>query len=325
MVSIIIPVYNVEKYLCECIDSVLRQSFSDLEIILVDDGSPDNSGAICDEYARKDSRVTVIHKCNGGLSDARNVGMAASHGEYIYFLDSDDYIVDDAIWQLESKARTENADIVFFDSDNFVEDFEFPDYIENFSRTHSYRTERGSLLLGATVRRNEYCPCVPFLFFKRDFLAENGLVFYKGIIHEDELFTPIAFARAKTVAYINKKLYVRRLRGNSIMSAKASAKSFEGSAVVMKELDNELGRYPVHSHEYRAITLCMGLKCIDLLLNYALLDSAERKRLRLQYAAIEVIIKKHHYFGSEKLRLKTKHPVLYSFFKQQIRPISKKN
>ena len=90
MVSVIIPVYNVEKYLAECVDSVLAQSCQNYEIILVDDGATDSSGRMCDEYARKDSRIRVIHQSNGGLSAARNAGLDAAQGEYVYFLDSDD-------------------------------------------------------------------------------------------------------------------------------------------------------------------------------------------------------------------------------------------
>lgn len=100
LVSVIIPVYNVEHYLCQCIDSVLAQTYSNLEIILVDDGSPDGCPQICDEYAAKDKRIVVIHKGNGGLSDARNAGLDICKGEYIYFLDSDDYIGDDTICNL---------------------------------------------------------------------------------------------------------------------------------------------------------------------------------------------------------------------------------
>lgn len=92
LLSIIIPVYNVEDFLIECIESVLNQSFNEYEIILVDDGSPDNSGKICDEYEKKDKRINVIHKKNGGLSDARNAGLGVARGEYIVFLDSDDYM-----------------------------------------------------------------------------------------------------------------------------------------------------------------------------------------------------------------------------------------
>ena len=92
LVSVIIPVYNVEHYLCQCIDSVLAQTYTNLEIILVDDGSPDGCPQICDEYAAKDKRIVVIHKGNGGLSDARNAGLNICKGEYIYFIDSDDII-----------------------------------------------------------------------------------------------------------------------------------------------------------------------------------------------------------------------------------------
>ena len=89
--SIIIPIYKVEKFICECIDSVINQTLKNIEIILVDDGSPDNCPKICDEYAQKDKRITAIHKANGGLSSARNTGLKKAQGEYVLFLDSDDY------------------------------------------------------------------------------------------------------------------------------------------------------------------------------------------------------------------------------------------
>ena len=111
MVSVIIPVYNVEEYIERCVQSVIDQTFSDIEIILVDDGSKDNSGAICDRYANEDSRVLVIHKKNGGLSDARNVGIEKSHGEYITFVDGDDCISSDYVSYLFEIINTFNADI----------------------------------------------------------------------------------------------------------------------------------------------------------------------------------------------------------------------
>ncbi len=103
-ISIIVPVYKVEKYIHQCIDSILKQTFTDIELILVDDGSPDSCGKICDEYAVKDRRVKVIHKENGGLSDARNTGVKCAKGEYISFVDSDDWIapnaLEEALWQM---------------------------------------------------------------------------------------------------------------------------------------------------------------------------------------------------------------------------------
>lgn len=111
MISVIVPVYNVEKYLKKCIDSILNQTFSDLEIILVDDGSSDESGYICDAYAKEDCRVKVIHKKNGGLSDARNVGIEHSCGEWIGFVDSDDHIAADMYEFLYNIAIRENCDV----------------------------------------------------------------------------------------------------------------------------------------------------------------------------------------------------------------------
>jgi len=111
LISIIIPVYNVERYLTRCMESILLQSYTELEIILIDDGSTDNSGTICEQYARKDPRVVVIHKKNGGLSDARNYGLGICHGAYIFFVDSDDYIALDCIESLYKAIIHYNAEI----------------------------------------------------------------------------------------------------------------------------------------------------------------------------------------------------------------------
>ena len=111
LISVIIPVYKVEKYLEKCIESIIKQTYTNLQIILVDDGSPDNCGKICDEYAKKDSRIEVIHKANGGLSDARNVGINRANGRYIGFVDSDDYIKEDMYEKLINLIKEYNADV----------------------------------------------------------------------------------------------------------------------------------------------------------------------------------------------------------------------
>ena len=109
LISVVIPIYKVEKYLCECVDSVINQTYTNLEIILVDDGSPDNCPAICDDYASKDSRIKVIHKENGGQSSARNAGIKIAKGEYISFIDSDDYVSPVYIEQLYSTLKRSGA------------------------------------------------------------------------------------------------------------------------------------------------------------------------------------------------------------------------
>ncbi len=114
LISIIVPVYKVERYLSQCIDSIINQTYTNLEIILVDDGSPDNCGMICDEYARLDNRIKVIHKENGGLSSARNAGLDIATGEYIGFVDSDDYIDDLLVSETINIIKKENVDLVKF-------------------------------------------------------------------------------------------------------------------------------------------------------------------------------------------------------------------
>lgn len=121
LISIIIPIYNVEKYIHRCVDSVINQTYQNLEIILVDDGSPDNCGKICDEYATKDTRIKVIHKENGGLSDARNYGIESATGEWLFFLDSDDWIYPQTIEKLYDAAIKNNVSVslcTYFKSDN---------------------------------------------------------------------------------------------------------------------------------------------------------------------------------------------------------------
>ena len=111
-ISIIVPIYNVEQYLKRCVDSILAQTFKDFELILVDDGSPDSCPFICDEYARIDSRIKVIHKANGGLSDARNAGLEMAMGNYIAFVDSDDWIASDTYEYLYELIKKNKADVV---------------------------------------------------------------------------------------------------------------------------------------------------------------------------------------------------------------------
>ena len=121
LISVIVPVYNVEKYLEKCIDSIINQTYQNLEIILVDDGSTDGSGKICDEYSRKDNRIKVIHKENGGLSDARNIGIKNANGGLIGFIDSDDYITENMFEVLQKDLRKYNADISSCDIQNVNE------------------------------------------------------------------------------------------------------------------------------------------------------------------------------------------------------------
>ena len=241
MVSVIIPIYNVEKYLRQCIDSVLSQTYGDLEIILVDDGSPDKCGEICDEYALKDSRISVIHKENGGLSDARNAGLKAAQGEYIYFLDSDDYIRKDAMQLLVNTAEKEKADIIFFSARSFADNkMPVPDSLK---LCHHYTADTGVNVLVRRFENQEWFSAVQLHFFRKDFIDRNMLRFAKGLLYEDQLFSGTAFMRAGKAAALNKQLYYyRAVRNGSIMSSKPKIRNFNCFITVAKAFIAEKGK-----------------------------------------------------------------------------------
>lgn len=318
MVSIIIPVYNVEKYLAQCLDSVVNQTYKNLEIIPVDDGSPDSCGKICDQYAVKDNRITVIHKENGGLSDARNAGLKAAHGEYVYFLDSDDYLREDAIQRLVDRSVSERAEIVFFDCETVYEDYEDSEYREDFVRNHDYSTDVGARVLIAQKECGEYCPCVPLLFFRKDFLEAKSLCFEKGMMHEDELFTALAFIRSKCVAQEKERLYFRRLRANSIMSGKASKRSFDGLAMGIDKLLNERAEYSDGSIESEALGMAVKSLADGIMYKYLGLEANERKAIKPQVKAVGKKLSAVKCFGNKKLALKYRFLGAYEFYAKHV-------
>jgi glycosyltransferase involved in cell wall biosynthesis len=210
--TVIIPVYNVSSYLRDCLDSVLAQSFTDYEVICINDGSTDESGDILNEYSRVNRNIKVIHQENKGLSAARNAGMKAAHGEYIFFLDSDDWLVPNALEILKKEANGE--DIICFNGRRYFEDgsLEVPDEgitESNLSGWDYYNQY-------ALKPRKFHFVCTVLRIYRREFLLQYQLFFEEGIYHEDNLFTPIACYYAKSVKVIPDILYVYRIRANSI-------------------------------------------------------------------------------------------------------------
>lgn len=231
-VSIIVPVYNVEKYLRECVDSILRQTYRELQIILVDDGSPDGSGAICDEYALRDDRVTVIHSENGGLSAARNRGLSLCEGDYILFVDSDDWLEDNAVEVLVNKAKADQLDILLYDAISFDENTpELSDVSEitKYIRKQTYPgVYTGADLFVQMLKNDEYRSPVQYYFYNNSFLDYHQLRFHEGILHEDEEFNFFALLNAQRVAHISDVLYHHRFRVDSIMGARFTQRNVDG-------------------------------------------------------------------------------------------------
>lgn len=212
MISVIVPVYNVERYIRQCVESILEQTYADLEIILVDDGSTDGSGSICDEYKLKDNRVVVIHKCNGGLSEARNAGLDIARGEYIGFVDSDDYIEPDMYEVLYKNCERYAADLaaarfVKFNTQGEVRK-NFTENIEVFSREEMLR------LFIVGDRRYEITMSVWDRLYKRELISD--LRFPVGKCYEDIVFSTKVIEKSKINVYIDRALYHYRLREDSI-------------------------------------------------------------------------------------------------------------
>lgn len=221
-VSVVIPVYNVEPYLRDCLDSVLSQTFHNLEIICVDDGSTDGSPAILDEFARRDTRIRIIRQTNGGLSAARNAGMDAATGTYLYFLDSDDLVVPDAVSRLFSLAEEAYLDQIIFSATPAAEPGTIPqEFVDRLTRYYtvpddcSGKTEEGPVLFERLLVQGHFFVSVPLRFFRRSAIPRY-LRFPEGILHEDNYFSPLSLLAAKRAMAIPQRLYVRRIRPHSI-------------------------------------------------------------------------------------------------------------
>lgn len=198
--SIIVPVYNVEKYLEKCIISILEQTFEDFELILINDGSTDNCGAICDDFAKQDNRIKVIHKENGGQSSARNIGINIARGEYIGFVDSDDYIMPTMYEKLYKGCQKNNADISIA---GWTTVNEYGDMI------NKYQISKVSFL-------SFMIKAYPWnKLYKKKLFIENDFYFKEGMIYEDVELIPKLYTKANKVILIDSAEYNYLKRSNS--------------------------------------------------------------------------------------------------------------
>ncbi len=245
--SIIVPVYNVEKYLDECVQSIMGQDFSDWELILVDDGSPDNCPQMCDGWASADSRIKVIHKQNGGLSSARNAALNIADGDYLLFLDSDDYYNDtSALSLLNEKITQKNPDVIMFGCTDYnMHTGEIRvsrngydiDFIEN----SAYNTALSHLL------SNKIIPGGSTIFAVSKFVIEkNNIRFKNGIQDEDYDYVLSVFTNSSSIAVINNPFYMYRKGRADSITGSSNIKMIEGIAYtvekwlpICKSLDDE--------------------------------------------------------------------------------------
>lgn len=251
-VSVIVPIYNVEKYLEKCINSLLSQTLEDIQIILVNDGSKDNSGNIAKEYEKNNkNRIIYVEKENGGLSDARNYGLKYATGDFIAFLDSDDYIEKNAYEEMYNKAIEENADYVECD---FI--WEFPNKIR-VDKQYPYKNKKEMLSFVRVVAWNK--------LIKRQLITDNNLEFPKGLRYEDVEFTYKLIPFINKFAYVDKPFIHYVQRKGSIANVQN-----ERTAEIFTVLDNVIEFYKKNNiyekyrdeleYNYARYLLCSSLK-----------------------------------------------------------------
>ena len=237
-ISIIVPVYKVEKYLCQCIDSIIKQTYSNLEILLIDDGSPDRCPKICDEYGCKDERVKVIHKKNGGLASARNAGLNIATGDLISFIDSDDWIDESMYQQMLEMKFEKNADIVCCEGIH-------TDGKNLFDRCFCCKPT-GTCITGEEATKEILLDQVGSQAVKGlyDKKCWDGIRFPVGMLYEDIPTTFKAFEKANIVAYVDEAFYKYRINPKSISGSPNALKAYHQFLGFKSHYDHALLFYP---------------------------------------------------------------------------------
>ena len=287
-ISVIIPCYNDESYIAECLESVCSQTIQDMEIICVDDGSTDRTGELLAQWQQKDSRIHVIRQENAGVSGARNTGLSHARGDYVYFLDGDDRIAaPDTLDFCCDLMDRHNLDVLVGGGNLF---FEPPELQERYSGggfkekyytiEHTYNgVYSGPDSVKNLRANNDWCVTVATKVFRREFLLENNLFFILGQIHEDEYYALCSMFLAKRVMIVNDSFYDRRIRENSIMTKPVSHESAMGNLINfieglrflersrgIHELDLEIGKTVLLARQH-------------FLRKYRMLDETEKAQL----------------------------------------------
>lgn len=315
LISVIIPVYNVEKYLARCLESVINQTYRNIEIILVDDGSTDNSGVICDEYVLRDSRIKVIHKTNGGASSARNVGLDIMQGQWVTFVDSDDYIADNYVETLYLLCAEKKCNIssCMFESTK-ESDFCFP--TGSFDSIVLSPREAMRSIYGASST------FITIIICAKLFSAElfSSMRFKEGIICEDEdLYWKLIY-NSSGIACTSAKLYAYFMSANSVMRGGFSEKN-----LVIIDILQEREIFYKQKQEAELYALTLKTKCYVLhdLLSKMKTYCPEQKERLAQYRDI-LNQTYREVSGSKFLSCKTKvvlfviryMPFLYNVYKK---------
>lgn len=263
-VSVIIPVFNTRKYVEEAVQSILNQTLKEIEVIIIDDGSTDNSAEILEYMALLDSRIILFRQENKGPSVSRNRGIEQAIGEYIYFMDSDDILETEALALCYQKCKKEELDFVFFDAEIFGKDLLSFDYKRTDQLKEGVYT--GRALLEFMLTKKIYRSSVCLNLIKRAYIQSHTLQFLPDIIHEDELYSFSLYIHAQRVSFISRAFYKRRVREESIMTRQFSLRNTTSYFIVLqhiikkrdeenKDMIDQLIRYIINPVIYNSASL----------------------------------------------------------------------
>lgn len=308
-VSVIIPVYKVEQYLEKCVESVLAQSWKDIEVILVDDGSPDGCPAMCDAYQKKDPRVVAIHKENGGLSDARNVGLLHATGDYIVFLDSDDFYVDlDAISGWVELLEKRTTDVLMFRSQKYYPDTESFDQPNALSIDTS-RVFEGEQIL-SLMENGLFQICAWDKVVARRFLIDHEISFVKGVHSEDmEWCIKLLLANAR-IGFDPRVCHGYRRQNQGSLTKNVTQKAVNDVASVIKKYASEKTELNTNQKLVQHFVANIYVQWLNLSTltpddtNITLLEEMRKYQYLLQYRAYPYVKKaaRFRFLGYNNLR-----------------------
>lgn len=250
------PVYNMEDFLHDSLDSIVNQTLHEIEIIIINDGSKDNSLKIAQSYKKFDERIKIINQENQGLSGARNTGLEKANGKYVYFFDADDKLQNDCLERCFNLAEKNNLDVVTFDADVFYEKGIKTMFNPNYDRQGQIPNKEfdGESFFNYLIKENLFKASVCLNFIKEDILDRNELKFYPALLHEDELFTPQLYLLANKIQYIDEKFFKRRIRNDSIMTKGISDKKIKSRFIIINEL------YDLYKNKYKNKSLKIRIK-----------------------------------------------------------------
>ena len=283
LISVIVPVYKVEKYLEKCIESIIKQTYTNLQIILVDDGSPDNCGKICDEYAKKDSRIEVIHKINGGLSDARNVGINRANGRYIGFVDSDDYIKEDMYEKLINLIKEYDADISICNLYDVIDGKEYVRNKDNGIHEYSRIDILKEILLDKNIQSYAWNK-----LYKKELFDE--IKYPIGKKYEDIGTTFYLFEKCNKIVVTSEPEYYYLKRADSLVNNVTESTILDYTEIIIqrylyiKQNIKELRKY---NNYYLAKTLITAHNDIENLENIS--EEMQQRYKKLYELVLEII------------------------------------